>query len=381
MPLPPPPLPPPPAGPPLAIPPSSVQASSASRPPSQALFSDPEQQGVRLRVTAAKDAKAEQEQADQLHEEVLDRAAFEARVGGTAATAVPPPPPAKQSSRARAAAAYSALKPFVIISLSYLLFTITDGAIRMVSGEAGGEAVCSQRHAPACDAHTSCSGAACMRRTDQLPLRGVGALPSHTAVPLRPPAPAAHRCLQIVLLHAYQKGFSAMEVATMFSFYEVRRTDVQSGGLAVAGPRAVAVADGSHSNACDRRPHGSMIGTCPPAVHLGCLPPGLHTQPNPTPWCPTCWPAAGRRGHQLGGWPDGRKMGHPLHAAHRAVPAACGHWHALRLAGGRRRGAGLGDGVQWRKPVPSNAIPVRLSPAVVWASSPQTCSAHYRPPT
>lgn len=26
----------------------------------------------------------------------------------------------------------------------------------------------------------------------------------------------------IVLLHAYQKGFSAMQVAVMFSFYEVR---------------------------------------------------------------------------------------------------------------------------------------------------------------
>lgn len=27
---------------------------------------------------------------------------------------------------------YSALKPFVIISLSYLLFTTTDGAVRMI---------------------------------------------------------------------------------------------------------------------------------------------------------------------------------------------------------------------------------------------------------
>ena len=115
-----------------------MQANSASRPPPQALFSDPEQQGVRLRVTAA---KAEQEQAGHLHHEVLDRAAFEARAGGAAAAAVPPPP-AKQSSRARAAAAYSALKPFVIISLSYLLFTITDGAIRMVSGKACAEGLC-----------------------------------------------------------------------------------------------------------------------------------------------------------------------------------------------------------------------------------------------
>ena len=49
-----------------------------------------------------------------------------------------------------------ALRPFVIISSSYLLFTITDGAIRM-----------------------------------------------------------------IVLLHAYNKGFSALEVALMFSLYEL----------------------------------------------------------------------------------------------------------------------------------------------------------------
>ncbi|EFN55998.1 hypothetical protein CHLNCDRAFT_8794, partial [Chlorella variabilis] len=49
-----------------------------------------------------------------------------------------------------------ALKPFVIISFSYLLFTTTDGAVRMV-----------------------------------------------------------------VLLHAYSKGFSAMQVAIMFSFYEL----------------------------------------------------------------------------------------------------------------------------------------------------------------
>ncbi len=51
---------------------------------------------------------------------------------------------------------YSALKPFVIISLSYLLFTTTDGAIRM-----------------------------------------------------------------IVLLHAYNSGFTAWEVAIMFTLYEL----------------------------------------------------------------------------------------------------------------------------------------------------------------
>ena len=55
-----------------------------------------------------------------------------------------------------ACASDKALRPFVIISSSYLLFTITDGAIRM-----------------------------------------------------------------IVLLHAYNKGFSALEVAIMFSLYEL----------------------------------------------------------------------------------------------------------------------------------------------------------------
>lgn len=51
---------------------------------------------------------------------------------------------------------YGALYPFVIISITYLLFTVTDGAVRM-----------------------------------------------------------------IVLLHAYNKGFTAMDVAIMFSFYEL----------------------------------------------------------------------------------------------------------------------------------------------------------------
>jgi len=55
-----------------------------------------------------------------------------------------------------AAASSKALRPFVIISSSYLLFTITDGAIRM-----------------------------------------------------------------IVLLHAYNKNFSALEVSIMFSLYEL----------------------------------------------------------------------------------------------------------------------------------------------------------------
>ncbi len=51
---------------------------------------------------------------------------------------------------------YGALYPFAIISITYLLFTVTDGAVRM-----------------------------------------------------------------IVLLHAYNKGFTAMDVAIMFSFYEL----------------------------------------------------------------------------------------------------------------------------------------------------------------
>ena len=58
----------------------------------------------------------------------------------------------KETTAERMKREYSALKPFVIISTAYLLFTITDGAIRM-----------------------------------------------------------------IVLLHAYNNGFSAMEVAVMFT--------------------------------------------------------------------------------------------------------------------------------------------------------------------
>ena len=160
----------------------------------QALFADPEQQGVRLRVTATKATGADQEQGGPLlHEEVLDRAAFQARAGGAAVAA--PPPPAKQSSRARAAAAYSALKPFVIISLSCeatqrnwghllagvvaapcgstsliivplaphadLLFTITDGAVRMVRGPALAGRLAAQHAWHAC-MHARCR-LACLR--------------------------------------------------------------------------------------------------------------------------------------------------------------------------------------------------------------------------
>lgn len=143
----------------------------------EALFrgSDPERQGVRLRVTAAARAApagsggdgAQAQPALAMHEEVLDRAAFEQRASLLAAIKGDSAVAADGSSAGAAAPAaagtssklrqrYSALKPFVIISLSYLLFTITDGAVRM-----------------------------------------------------------------IVLLHAYQKGFSAMQVAVMFSFYEL----------------------------------------------------------------------------------------------------------------------------------------------------------------
>jgi hypothetical protein len=68
--------------------------------------------------------------------------------------AVEPVAPKKESIMQ--AATSKALRPFVIISSSYLLFTITDGAIRM-----------------------------------------------------------------IVLLHAYNKAFSALEVSIMFTLYEL----------------------------------------------------------------------------------------------------------------------------------------------------------------
>ena len=70
--------------------------------------------------------------------------------------APPAPPPAPSAPPQASQGRLGALKPFVIISTSYLLYTITDGAIRM-----------------------------------------------------------------IVLLHAYELGFSAMEVALMFTLYEL----------------------------------------------------------------------------------------------------------------------------------------------------------------
>lgn len=67
-----------------------------------------------------------------------------------------PLPEQKRQSGIMEAAKSDALRPFIIISTSYLLFTVTDGAIRM-----------------------------------------------------------------IVLLHAYNKNFSALQVAMMFTLYEL----------------------------------------------------------------------------------------------------------------------------------------------------------------
>lgn len=190
---------------------------------------------MRLRVTAAKAAAAEQDQAGPLHEEVLDRAAFEAR--SSAACQAPPPPAAKQSSRARAAAAYSALKPFVIISMSYLLFTITDGAIRMVGVHhecrlrVGGQTLISRW--PYDGVRTRVGAVPSRPARTEWALNGQAAGTAgllwallgtaHVHCNCQPTFATPPVCrLQIVLLHAYQKGFSAMEVAIMFSFYEVR---------------------------------------------------------------------------------------------------------------------------------------------------------------
>jgi hypothetical protein len=151
--------------------------------PAQVLFQDTELQGVRLRV-AARQRRAEGEEAErELHEEVLDRATYEQRLlgGGDTASSAPSAPMSRRQSMAQR---FSALKPFVIISLSYLLFTTTDGAVRMV-----------------------------------------------------------------VLLHAYQKGFSAMEVAIMFSFYEAS---------------AAAAAAAMHVNAAAPAPRPALLAApCP----------------------------------------------------------------------------------------------------------------------
>ena len=65
-------------------------------------------------------------------------------------------PAALVDAKGRGTQKVHALWPFIIISITYLLFTVTDGAVRM-----------------------------------------------------------------LVLLHAYTKGFSAMEVAVMFALYEL----------------------------------------------------------------------------------------------------------------------------------------------------------------
>ena len=97
---------------------------------------------MRMRVTARRRAGAseaslglegEEGEEDQvlLHERHLkDRGDFDQlRVGGSdAADAAAAGPRRTATMRER----YSALKPFVIISVSYLLYTVTDGAIRMI---------------------------------------------------------------------------------------------------------------------------------------------------------------------------------------------------------------------------------------------------------
>ena len=58
--------------------------------------------------------------------------------------------------------------------------------------------------------------------------------------------------------------------------------------------------------------------------------------------------AAGGSGDQPGSWTDGSEVGHTVYAAHRPLDAASGHRHAVWLAGGQARGAGVGveEGVQ-----------------------------------
>lgn len=85
---------------------------------------------------------------------IADQIGASAEADSANPTGVVESPPQRESIMAMASS--KALRPFVIISSSYLLFTITDGAIRM-----------------------------------------------------------------IVLLHAYNKNFSALEVAIMFTLYEL----------------------------------------------------------------------------------------------------------------------------------------------------------------
>lgn len=75
---------------------------------------DVEQQGLRLRVVTSKGRT--------VHEGTLDEPA------GLEPAAEEAAPQRRQTFRER----YSSLKPFAIISVSYLLYTITDGAVRMI---------------------------------------------------------------------------------------------------------------------------------------------------------------------------------------------------------------------------------------------------------
>lgn len=105
--------PPPPPAPPPPLSPLLARAHRRTPPAclhTQALFQDPEQQGVRLRVAAAQ---------RQLLDETLDRAAFEQRAqqgaGADAPSVAPAAPPPERRQQSALARKYSALKPFVII--------------------------------------------------------------------------------------------------------------------------------------------------------------------------------------------------------------------------------------------------------------------------
>lgn len=169
--------------------------------------SDPERQGVRLRVTAASRAAAaasagnrggQAEQAQALHEEVLDRTAFQERASLLAAIKGGSPgggddgaaAPVAASTSSRLRQHYSALKPFVIISLSYLLFTITDGA-----GERRQGPTCTGKHLLACWASCHASAVACPPSVAAFWSRraaGMLACNSHAPVPPLPAPCSAH---------------------------------------------------------------------------------------------------------------------------------------------------------------------------------------------
>ena len=113
---------------------------------------------TRLRAFAGVDARRRRRRRL-----VSPRVVPSARSAARRSAATPPTVPVRHVDRRRcppkasdAKPSKNALRPFAIISLAYLLFTTTDGAVRM-----------------------------------------------------------------IVLLHAYNKGFTAMEVAVMFALYEL----------------------------------------------------------------------------------------------------------------------------------------------------------------